>query len=543
MGGGDVILSSYGEENMFLNEEPQISYFKIIYKRYTNFSIETIRTEFLYKPDFGQKYSAELTKYGDLISKTWIVIEIPPIPIILDLNGNPDPKLKYAWARKLGYVLINYIEVVVGGMVIQKQWGEWLNALDDLNTKNYNSSMDQYTGNVPELYEFKSTTSIRPSYTLNIPLRFFFCEFYGTPLPALCLSYSSILINVKFNDFTMCSLVSPTNYIEVSEYYGNGIFNEPIVQFSPSGVAWGTFDSIDIINTDQNNYKVKSFNLYYRKISDLSFTTTDEQYYKNIDIFKAINNYFNNDKPTNYIIYGLYSKSVYVPISSTNSGTTNIENTYYYTPIPQLSFVQTYLLIDYIFLDRDERKLFYEDKHEYIIEQVYFSGAKISNNLSEKFNLEIINPCKWMLFMGQLSYMTSTTVNDYFNYTNTFIRNPETNITTGIPLLKTANILLNSQTITGENNMEFYNIVQPFLKFPKCYYPFGFGIYSFSLYPNTFQQSGTVNMSSFSNINVLTRFNSTDTFNNYYAFKAYAVTINIFRVIHGVGSTVFYSNY
>ena len=541
---GDVILASYGEENMFLNDEPQISYFKIIYKRYTNFSIETIKTEFLYKPDFGQKYSAELTKYGDLISKTWLVIELPPIPIVLGLNGNPDPKLKFAWARKIGYVLINYIEVVVGGMIIQRQWGEWMNALDELNTNNYNSSMDQYTGNLPEIYEFQSTTSVRPSYKLYIPMRFFFCENYGTSLPALCLNYSSIHISVKMNEFSVCSNISPTNYIQITEYYGNGIFDEPLVQFSPDGVAWAAFDSIDIVSdASTNNYKVNKYNLYYRKISDIPFTTTDAEYYNILDIQKALKSYFNDNKPTNYVIYGLNSKSIYIPVSNADLTSNTIENTYYYNPLPTLSLVQTYLLIDYIFLDRDERKRFYDDKHEYIIEQVYFSGSKIANNLSAKFNLEIINPCKWMLFMGQLSYMGNKNVNDYFNYTNSFIRNPDTGLTVGIPLLKSANILLNSQTITGDNDMMFYNVVQPFLKFPKCYYPFGFGVYSFALYPNTMQQSGTVNMSAFQNISMITRYNITDIKNNYYIFKAYAVTVNIFRVMHGVGSTVFYSNY
>ena len=413
MGGADIILVSYSEENMVLNDEPQISYFKIIYKRYTNFSIETIKTEFLYKPDFGQRYSAELSKYGDLISKSWIVVELPPVPIVLDLNGNPDPKLKFAWARKIGYVLINYIEVVVGGMVIQKHWGEWMNALDELNTNNLNSSMDEYTGNLPEIYEFKSTTSVRPSYKLYIPLRFFFCENYGTPLPALCLSYSSIHVTVRMNDFSNCSNISPTNYIQVTEYYGNGIFNEPLVQFSPSGIAWATFDSIDIINdTSTNNYKVNKYNLYYRKISDVPFTTTDKEYYNLLDIQKIFSNYFNDDNPANYVIYGLTSKSIYIPVSNTDLTSNNIENIYFYTPLQTLSLVQTYLLIDYIFLDRDERKRFYNDKHEYIIEQVYFSGSKIANNLSAKFNLEIINPCKWMLFMGQLSYMVNKNVND-----------------------------------------------------------------------------------------------------------------------------------
>ena len=538
----DIILVSYGVENMFLNDDPQISYFQIIYKRYTNFSIETIRTEFLYKPDFGQKYSAELSKYGDLISKSWLVIQLPAIPILLDLNGNPDKKLKYAWAIKIGYILIDHIELIVGGITIQKHWGEWLNALDELNTANYNSSMDQYIGNIPELYEFKNTTSIKPSYELHIPLRFFFCENYGSAIPVLCLTYNSIIINVKFNDFSSCHNISPTNYLEITDYFGKGIFNEPLIQYSPNGIAYGTFDSMDLINnTEEQNYKVSKYNLYYRKISNLDITTTDKGFFDSLNIIKTIDDYFNFGKITNYVIFGLYSKSIFIPKSNINLTSNSLINTYFYKPMQQLSLISTYLLIDYIFIDRDERKRFFEDKHEYIIEQVFFSGNKIIDNIVGRTNLEIINPCKWMLFMGQLSYMNNPNVNDHYNYTNTFIR--KNNTTVGIPLLKKCNILLNSQTITGDNNFEFYNILQPFLKFPKAYYPFGFGIYSYSLYPINSQQSGTINMSTFSNISMVYKYNITDVFNNYYLFKTYAVTINVFRVLHGIGSTIFYSNY
>ena len=129
------------------------------------------------------------------------------------------------------------------------------------------------------------------------------------------------------------------------------------------------------------------------------------------------------------------------------------------------------------------------------------------------------------------------------NYTNSFIRDKYTQKTIGNPLVKESNFLLNSQTITGEKNMDFYNLLIPFLKFPKCYYPNGLGVYSFSLYPINIQQSGTCNLSTFTNINFLNKYNITDLNNNNYIFKSYFVTTNVLKFIHGVGATVFYSNY
>ena len=111
MPGGEVQLVAYGEENMFLNDDPQITFFKIIYRRYTNFSIETIEQNFNSNLDFGKKFSIELSKIGDLIHKMWLVIELPNIPILYDINNIVDKRIRFAWARKIAYALVNYIEI------------------------------------------------------------------------------------------------------------------------------------------------------------------------------------------------------------------------------------------------------------------------------------------------------------------------------------------------------------------------------------------------------------------------------------------------
>jgi len=87
MGAGEVILVAYGEENTVLSENSQITFFKIIYRRYTNFSIETVQVDFLYDAQFGEKYTVEITKVGDLLNKMWLVIELPEIPIIYNFSN------------------------------------------------------------------------------------------------------------------------------------------------------------------------------------------------------------------------------------------------------------------------------------------------------------------------------------------------------------------------------------------------------------------------------------------------------------------------
>ena len=90
MPAGEIILVSYGDENIVLSENPQISFFKIIYRRYTNFSIETIQTNFLYDLKFGKKYTLEISKIGDLLHKMWLVIELPEIPKIYRYDNSVD---------------------------------------------------------------------------------------------------------------------------------------------------------------------------------------------------------------------------------------------------------------------------------------------------------------------------------------------------------------------------------------------------------------------------------------------------------------------
>jgi len=543
MPGGEVQLVAYGEENMFLNDDPQITFFKIIYRRYTNFSIETIEQNFNNNLDFGKKFSIELSKIGDLIHKMWLVIELPNIPILYDINNTVDKRIRFAWARKIAYALVNYIEIDIGGTIIDRQWGEWMNVLNELNITNFNNNIDELTGNVPEVYLLKTIyNSNIPSRVLYIPLHFWFCKYAGSALPMLSIEYNLIRCTVELNSFDNCAIFSPTNYIYVSSYLGNGIKDEPILQVSELGYSWGIYDSIEPykINGSELVYK-----LYYRKISDIPFISTTSAYYSNYSASTILGNLLNQpiENYTRNFIYGMDSKTIYYPEAINNSSFRfiSIEKPYF-IPTLDLSIRNAYLLIDYIYLDKEERTKFFNNRHEYIIEQVYFSGNKILKNLNNKINMEVVNPCKWMVFMGQLSYYTNPNVNDFFNYKTTFIRNLRNEIIAE-PLIKEANITLNSNQNNQIFDMKFYSRLMPFLYFPRTFKTDGFGIYTYSLYPITpSQPSGSINMSLFNNISINQSFNIVDRNYNNFIFKAYFVTHNVLRIYHGVCGLVFSNN-
>ena len=187
MPAGELILVAFGEENIVLSEDPQITFFKIIYRRYTNFSIETIQTNFLYQAKFGKKLSVEISKIGDLINKMWLVIELPEIPLIYDLENNLDELIKFKWTKKIAYALVDYIEIEIGGQIIHRLWGEWMSVLEELNWNNFNSSLDEYIGNTHYLTSYAFVKNNIKSKTLYVPLYFWFCNNSGSSLPLLCL--------------------------------------------------------------------------------------------------------------------------------------------------------------------------------------------------------------------------------------------------------------------------------------------------------------------------------------------------------------------
>lgn len=550
MPAGEIILVAFGEENVILSVNPQITYFKIVYRRYTNFSIETIQTNFLYESKFGKRYTVEISKIGDLLNKMWLVIELPEIPVIYDFDNKINNKIKFKWTRKIAYAMINFVEIEIGGQIINRLWGEWLNVLDELNWNNFNGSLDEYIGNTPDLTTYQYLNKNFESKVLYIPLFFWFCNNSGASLPLLCLEYSTVRFNIEFNDFNSCGIFSPSNYVSIEKYYGNGILGEPLVQYSNQGIAWAEFDSIDVAEYNSVNMNITKYNLYYRKISDNEFITTSNFY---SDINGILSNLKSNKNSGlyNFVIFGLYSGSIYIPVKSNPNYPESIyiQQTYNFIEPSDLVFKKMYLLCNYIYLDREERKNFYSNKHKYIVEQVYWSNPRNLNNLANRIFIETVNPCKYFVFMGQVKYFLNSNVNYNFNYNMYFFDNKLLS-----NLFKNSNILfsnksvidnvyfsLNSNPSIDNFDMKFYSNLNPFLYFPMAKNQSNFGISSFSLYPNSLQPSGSINMSYFSSFEINLNFFPIDINYNKYIFSCYTVNYNFLIIANGVAAPLFNS--
>ena len=99
---GLLILISTGKENLYLSYNPEITFFKIAYKRYTNFSTEIIPQYFKNTPDFGRRVSVTISKNADLLSQTYLYVKLPGFP--LETHSSLPPSIKkIAWIKKNRY--------------------------------------------------------------------------------------------------------------------------------------------------------------------------------------------------------------------------------------------------------------------------------------------------------------------------------------------------------------------------------------------------------------------------------------------------------
>ena len=126
MGGGLIQLAAYGKEDMFLTTDPQITFFKMIYRRYTNFSKEEIPKNFATEANFGRNVNCTIDKVGDLVGNIYIVVKLPKV--VLPSTG----RTTFAWVRKVGFALIKSVSVIISGHQIDKHYGDWLNVWAEL---------------------------------------------------------------------------------------------------------------------------------------------------------------------------------------------------------------------------------------------------------------------------------------------------------------------------------------------------------------------------------------------------------------------------
>jgi hypothetical protein len=311
MGGGLLQLIAYGAQDVYLTGTPEITFWKVSYRRYTNFAMESIEQTFNGQADFGRRVTCTISRNGDLAYRTYLQVTLPEIN--QDMKKTSDDGVYARWLDYIGEQLIAQVEVEIGGQRIDRQYGDWMHIWNQLTmTSEQQRGYFKMIGHTTQLNyitdpqfapisgpcaasggpsQVCAPRNALPETTLYIPLQFWFCRNPGLALPLIALQYHEVKINLDIQPIQQC--------------------------------LWA----------------VKSL------------TAT----------------------------------------SSTQTSTTAY----------QQSLVAASLYVDYVFLDTDERRKMAQNPHEYLIEQLQFTGDESVGSSSNKIKLNFNHPCKELIWVVQ----------------------------------------------------------------------------------------------------------------------------------------------
>ena len=312
MAGGLMQLVSYGAQDIYISGNPQITFWKILYKRHTNFAMEAIEVTFNGQADFGKRVTAIINRNADLMYRTYVQVVLPTVDLTQESSIT-----RFRWLNSLGHLLIHQVELEIGGQRIDRQYGDWMQIWTQLSQDAGTvAALDEMIGNTHDLVLLKDKTGFVldgscsgseltnscvprsgcPAKTLYIPLQFWFCRNPGLAIPLIALQYHEVRINVEFQTWANC-----VSYDTVTAATSFG-----------SGTA--------------------------------------------------------------------------------SSGTPS-------QGIMQLTAASLY--VDYVYLDTEERRRFAQQSHEYLIEQLQYTGAESITSSSNKIQLNFNHPVKELVWVVQ----------------------------------------------------------------------------------------------------------------------------------------------
>jgi hypothetical protein len=188
MGGGLLQLVAYGAQDVYLTGNPQITFFKVVYRRHTNFAMEAIQQTFSGIPDFGNTVYCQISRNGDLIHRTYLQVKVPAAP-----SANN-------YVNYLGLRLLKTVSIEIGGQQIDKHYSDWLYIWNELSLpRGKRDAWNRMVG--------ADNDSINDS-TLFIPLEFWFCRNIGLALPLIALQYHEVKVKIEFESFGNCCVIT-----------------------------------------------------------------------------------------------------------------------------------------------------------------------------------------------------------------------------------------------------------------------------------------------------------------------------------------------
>jgi hypothetical protein len=445
-GGGLLQLVANGKQDVFLTGNPQISFFRMVHRRHTNYAMESQPMYFDGTPNFGQRITCLIPRRGDLLGRVFLDVVLPRIT---DTNGNV-----LSYTNGVGHALIQEITLEIGEQEIDRQTGEWMEIWTQLTTPpGQRAALNEMIGRVDPY----SVTGLSPGSSsdglhLLIPLQFYFCQNPGSYLPLIALQYSPIRINITLRPLQQLFWVPP-----------------PVPPLTQEG---------------------------------------------------------------------------WMPSCSVNVNCT--------TPI-----ISMILWGDYVYLDVDERRMFVNTSHEYLIEQVQYTPPHsiTAQQTTATISVEFNHPIKEMMFVVQRDVMINR--NEWFNWSNLAVGEitpayvlpyVNSNAPAGrLDLISLARLQLDGHDRFVDRMPQYFRLEQPYEHHTTTPVNSFIYNYSFALRPEDAQPTGTMNASRIDSITWQLQMNNVLTSplmplwqqRGSCRVTVYGHNYNVFRVINGFGGLLF----
>lgn len=595
MAGGLLQLVAYGSQDLFLTGNPQITFFKIVYRRHTNFALESRKLTFNGTPDFGSLSNCNIAMGPDLLYKLYLEISISPGKWSnLDTNNFRS----FRWLNWLGHILIKDITFNIGGSQIDKHTGEWYHINNELSQKSGKAeAYAEMIGNTPLYTQIQTNNSTEDTVffdeniELCIPLQFWFCKNPGLALPLIALQHTSVNIEITFEELNNCmwgSLQTANNY---SHSAGSNIFSEKAPSFSDNNQGscylYADYIYLDIDERKRFASSAHEYLIETLKIGssvESSKGKTSEKYtlnfthpIKEIIWVNQIKDFKNNDfaqsrgglQHFNYTTEWDYTGFTGTPECHKGTGMVGgrkSQNLWHGLPSVNLPYYSDALEPDYsekltietsnwhkynnwperiatTAENSTKKKLGYDNISMYHINNDTLKGNRDSYKLK---NIDRMIGSTGIIQSDDYNLNPGTNISIpaqyYGNWSGTHGNAQQSSnlrlLDQGKNPTKSAQIVLNGIDRFSKRNGFYFNTIQPYQHHTNCPAP-GINVYSFALEPEEHQPSGSCNFSRINTGTIDVDFETDYLKKNNCVMKAYAVGYNILRIMGGQGQLAY----
>jgi hypothetical protein len=205
MAGALMQLVAYGAQDVYLTADPTITFWKAVYRRHTNFAMESMSQTLNGTANFNNRVTCRISRNGDLLHRCYVKATLPDLD-----NTSTD------LVNRVGFRLLRSVELRVGGQMIDRHYNTWMHIWTELtHTNDEKALLDKLVG--PKGVDGVNTDEADIT-TVNVPLLFSFCRNPGLALPLIALQYHEIELWIEFatanecvDDGTATSTLSLTN--------------------------------------------------------------------------------------------------------------------------------------------------------------------------------------------------------------------------------------------------------------------------------------------------------------------------------------------